>query len=95
MGGDLQKSDTLWLDPEVSSQVRIGEFRLTQDVTVQRVEYVDGLPSLIPLPEIPTAFVIDLNDPKFAIQNKQGHLYSADALVKNKVCVSVSWYSLW
>ncbi|KAJ6529215.1 hypothetical protein B0H19DRAFT_1274259 [Mycena capillaripes] len=40
----LQKSDTAWLDEELSSRVRIGEFQVTAEVTVERVEYLTELP---------------------------------------------------
>ncbi|KAJ6514662.1 hypothetical protein DFH09DRAFT_1373939 [Mycena vulgaris] len=80
---DLHRSDTLWQDPGLSSEVRIGEFRVTQEVTVQRLEYLTALPSIIPIPEIPTGFVIDLHHPKFDIRNKHGKLRTVDALIKN------------
>jgi hypothetical protein len=35
---ELGKSDTVWED-QISSQVRIGEFRVKAEATVQRVEY--------------------------------------------------------
>ncbi|KAJ6592738.1 hypothetical protein B0H19DRAFT_1365112 [Mycena capillaripes] len=79
----LQKSDTAWLDEELTSRVRIGEFQVTAEVTVEHVEYLTELPSLYPIPETPTAFVIDLQDPKFNI-TKNGAMYTVDALIKNK-----------
>ncbi|KAJ6580022.1 hypothetical protein DFH09DRAFT_1444395 [Mycena vulgaris] len=81
---DLQKSDTQWLDPQISSQVRVGPFRVTKNITVNCVEYLTELPSIIPIPEVPTAFVIGLDHPKFAITNNKGKLHSVDALIKNK-----------
>ncbi|KAJ7709264.1 hypothetical protein B0H16DRAFT_1822046 [Mycena metata] len=74
---DLKKSDTLWADREISSTI-------TQEVTVQRIEYVTEIASLYPVPEVSTAFVIDLQDPKYEITNKHGNLYTVDALIKNK-----------
>ncbi|KAJ6475510.1 hypothetical protein C8R45DRAFT_1102787 [Mycena sanguinolenta] len=65
---DLPKSDTL---------------KVTTEVTVDRVEYLTDLPSLYPIAETPTAFVVDLQDPKSHI-TKKGALCSADALIKNK-----------
>ncbi|KAJ6573309.1 hypothetical protein B0H10DRAFT_2199442 [Mycena sp. CBHHK59/15] len=64
--------------------VRIGECRITTNVTVQRVEYLDQIPSIFPIPEIPTAFVVDLQDPKFDLVDNSGKLYTVDALIKNK-----------
>ncbi|KAJ6607624.1 hypothetical protein B0H10DRAFT_2227630 [Mycena sp. CBHHK59/15] len=82
--GGLQDSDTLWLDDGLSSRVRIGEMRVTSNVTVQRVEYVPGLPSAFPIPEIATAFVVDLHDAQYNLTDKHGKLYTVDALIKNK-----------
>ncbi|KAJ6514138.1 hypothetical protein DFH09DRAFT_1374065 [Mycena vulgaris] len=82
--GSLQDSDTLWLDDGLSSRVRVGEMRVTSNVTVQRVEYVPGLPSAFPIPEIATAFVVDLHDAQYNLTDKHGKLYTVDALIKNK-----------
>jgi hypothetical protein len=55
---ELGKSDTAWED-QISSQVRIGDFRVKAVATDQRVEYLTELASLYPIPEIPTAFVFE------------------------------------
>ncbi|KAF7353417.1 hypothetical protein MSAN_01530800 [Mycena sanguinolenta] len=81
---ELPKSDTRWLDDQLSSRVHIGKFKVTAEVTVDRVEYLTELPSLYPIPETPTAFVIDLQDAKFDIMKKKGDLCTPDALIKNK-----------
>ncbi|KAJ7133074.1 hypothetical protein C8R44DRAFT_730272 [Mycena epipterygia] len=59
---DLQKSDTIWQDQQITSQ----------------------LASIYPIPKTVTAFVIDVDDPKFAITDKRGDLYTVNALIKNK-----------
>ncbi|KAJ7823708.1 hypothetical protein B0H14DRAFT_2597735 [Mycena olivaceomarginata] len=64
-----------------SSRVCIGEFQVTAEATVERVEYLTELPPLYPIPETPTAFVIDLQDPKFNI-TKNGTMCTVDALIK-------------
>lgn len=69
--------------------MRIGEFRVTKEVTVERVEYLNELASIYPIPKTATAFLIDVDDPKFAITDKRGDLYTVDALIKNKVRTSV------
>ncbi|KAJ6503975.1 hypothetical protein C8R45DRAFT_575169 [Mycena sanguinolenta] len=79
----LQESDLKWLDRNLSSRVSIGELQVTAELIVQRVEYLTDLPSLYPIPETPTAFVVDLQDPKFNIF-KKGALCTPDALIKNK-----------
>lgn len=90
MHDELQPSDTLWLDNDISSLVRVGEFRVTKEVTVQRVEYLTGFPSLFPVPDTPTAFVIDADDHKFDFKDKHGSLYTVDAAIKNKVLTAIS-----
>ncbi|KAJ6542112.1 hypothetical protein B0H10DRAFT_1970741 [Mycena sp. CBHHK59/15] len=82
-GAGLQKSDTIWQDEQISSFVHIDQFRVTKDVTVQRVEYLSEIPSIWPIPETPTAFVVNLQDPKFEITDNAGNLYTVDALIKS------------
>ncbi|KAJ7738534.1 hypothetical protein DFH07DRAFT_984374 [Mycena maculata] len=82
---DLQKSDTAWLDQGLPSRVRLGPFRVTSNVTVQRVEYLTELASVYPTLETPMTLVVDLCDPKFDIENKDGDWYTMDTLIKNKV----------
>ncbi|KAJ6579311.1 hypothetical protein B0H10DRAFT_1962985 [Mycena sp. CBHHK59/15] len=82
-GAGLQKSDTIWQDEQISSFVHINQFRVTKDVTVQRVEYLSEIPSIWPIPETPTAFVVNLQDPKFEITDNAGNLYTVDTLIKS------------
>jgi hypothetical protein len=63
---DPVESDTLWQD-EITSFVRTGRFSVTRKVKVQRIEYLSELPSVWPIPRVPTAFVIDLSDEKHHI----------------------------
>ncbi|KAJ7838322.1 hypothetical protein B0H14DRAFT_3700283 [Mycena olivaceomarginata] len=82
---DLEVSDTLWADPEILSFVRIGDLRVTTEVTVQRMEYLTEFASLYPIPDVATAFVIYAEDPRFyTIVNKHGLLRTMDAVIKNK-----------
>jgi hypothetical protein len=85
--GGLRKSDTIWLDPHVSSMVRVVNRRLTRDARtyVERIEYLTELPSLMPVPRIRTAFVIDCSDPKFNIYDEHGDLLSVEVLAKGQV----------
>ncbi|KAJ7177631.1 hypothetical protein C8R46DRAFT_1328221 [Mycena filopes] len=80
----LQQSDTRWLDPEISSLARIGAFRVTTDVTVERAEYLAEFPSLYPIFATPTAIIINAQHPKFNIAKKDGGIHSVDAMIKNK-----------
>ncbi|KAK6978061.1 hypothetical protein R3P38DRAFT_3120609 [Favolaschia claudopus] len=83
---DLEPSHTFsQLNPEFASAVWTGHHRVTQELTVKRIEYLEGLPSIFPIPKIPTAFVINLHDPEFDIVDpKTGQFYTPDALIKNK-----------
>ena len=64
-----------------------GELKVTTSLTVDQIEYLTTIPLLWPIPQIPTAFVLDLRDLKFLIFNKKGKLLTPDALIKNKVHV--------
>ncbi|KAJ7489496.1 hypothetical protein FB451DRAFT_1167164 [Mycena latifolia] len=73
---ELQDSNTAWLNHGLSSCVRISPFRVTSNVTLQRVEYLTELASVYPTLRTPTALVVDLHDPKFNIK--------IDTLIKTK-----------
>ncbi|KJA15424.1 hypothetical protein HYPSUDRAFT_80527 [Hypholoma sublateritium FD-334 SS-4] len=77
-------SDTAWEDSEVTSYVIEKTFAVAKGFLVERVEYLNQLPALWPIPEQPTAFILDLRDPKYNLYDKDGDLYRVDALVKNK-----------
>lgn len=78
-------SDTYWPD-NITSFVRIGNFRITQKVKVERIEYLSALPSIFPVFRMPTAIVIDLSDPKFEIVDpKTGNLKTLDSMVRDAV----------
>lgn len=82
-------SDTAWEDSEVTSYVIEKTFEVAKGFLVERVEYLNQLPALWPILEQPTAFILDLRDPKYNLYDKDGDLYRVDALVKNKVSVRV------
>lgn len=88
MESDLQKSDTLWTDPEISSLVRIGTFRVTQEVTVQRMEYLTEFASMYPIPEIPTAIA---QNEKFNFTDKQAACAASTRSSKIKYVFSSSF----
>ncbi|KAK6971931.1 hypothetical protein R3P38DRAFT_3139358 [Favolaschia claudopus] len=83
---DLEPSYTFSeLNPELASSAWIGHHRVTQRITVERIEYLNGLPSIFPIPKTPTAFVINLHDPAFEILDERtGQFYALDALIGNK-----------
>lgn len=79
-------SDTDWHDSDISSTIIKRRTQITSEVGVDHVEYLTEIPSLWPIPCIPTAFVVDLRDEKYNIYDKEGKIFSPDALIKNKVC---------
>ncbi|KAJ6550908.1 hypothetical protein B0H10DRAFT_2447027 [Mycena sp. CBHHK59/15] len=81
---DLEESDTVWQDEGISSHVLIGDYRVTEKVKVGRLEYVSGLPSIYPIHRVPTALIVNLEDPKYNIYDKDGVLHTVDFLIKNK-----------
>ncbi|KAJ6617802.1 hypothetical protein B0H10DRAFT_2434234 [Mycena sp. CBHHK59/15] len=60
----LVESDTAWHD-DTTSFVRIEKFRPTQKVTVEHMEYRDGLAAVYPIHHIRTGIVVDLNDQRY------------------------------
>ncbi|KAJ7235364.1 hypothetical protein C8J57DRAFT_1572122 [Mycena rebaudengoi] len=58
---DLVPSDTIWLDGG-TSHIRIGTFRPTQKLTVERMEYRDGPAAIYPIHRVRTGIVVDLSD---------------------------------
>jgi hypothetical protein len=70
--------------------VRIGSFRITRKVKVERIEYVTGAPSILPIFRTPTAIVIDLSDPDYAIIDpKTGKVWALDGVVRDIVSATV------
>ncbi|KAJ6600110.1 hypothetical protein B0H10DRAFT_2231069 [Mycena sp. CBHHK59/15] len=65
---ELLESDTVWQD-DGTSLVRIGKFKPTQKVTVERMEYREGPASIYPILRIPTGIVIDLSDEKYWLRD--------------------------
>ncbi|KAG6818252.1 hypothetical protein H0H93_006537 [Arthromyces matolae] len=76
-------SSTVWLDPDVQSEISLRRRKLNRQLEVEQVEYVLGLPSYWPIPRVKTAYIVDLVDSKYDHLVK-GQLLSADALIKNK-----------
>ncbi|KAF8986525.1 hypothetical protein BDQ17DRAFT_1548458 [Cyathus striatus] len=58
---------------------------ITKQAKVEVVEYLRGIPTAWPVPECPTAYVLDLTDERYNLQDKVGQQYSADTLIKNKM----------
>lgn len=85
-----QESDTVWTDSNITSH-RIDEvLQVTSGLQVDRVEYLSEIPNVWPVPQVSTAFIVDLRDSKF-LQVRKSSTDSAlaplrpDSLIKNKV----------
>ena len=83
-----QRSQTLWLDDGLISRVSNKPCKVTRQRSVERVEYLNDLPSYWPIPEVYVAYILDLSDPKFDIRDKDGKLLSVDTLICDKASKS-------
>jgi hypothetical protein len=52
---------------------------------IERLEYLSEIPTGFPVPRVPTAFVVDLSDPKFNLLDDDGNLFGVDVLVSGQV----------
>ena len=85
-----QKSDTIWTDSDITSY-RIDEaLQVTLGLQVDRAEYLSEIPNVWPVPQVSTAFIVDLQDSKFfqvwksSTDSALGPL-RPDSLIKSKV----------
>ncbi|KAJ7271831.1 hypothetical protein C8J57DRAFT_1507735 [Mycena rebaudengoi] len=67
-------SATVWHDTDIISMAIHGPAKINRQTKVERVEYLTGLPSYWPVPRIPTAYVVDLRDPKFDYYDGDGEV---------------------
>ena len=81
---DSELPQTLWLDDGLTSRVSNKPCKVTRQRSVERVEYLNDIPSYWPILEDFVAYVLDLSDPKFDIRNKDGDLLPVDTLICDK-----------
>ncbi|KAJ7830499.1 hypothetical protein B0H14DRAFT_3143490 [Mycena olivaceomarginata] len=79
----LRDSDTIWRDPDIKSRVLTGKFRITKILTVDCIEYLNNLPSIWPVSQIPTAYVVDLDTRHGDIDPESGWPNTLDFLIRN------------
>jgi len=82
---EVELPQTLWLDDGLISRVSNKPCKVTRQRTVERIEYLNDLPSYWPIPEVFVAYVLDLSGPKFNIKDKDGNLLPMDMLICDKV----------
>jgi hypothetical protein len=78
---------TDWNDPSMESHV-VYEGKptdVTSHLKVERVELLASVPSLWPVPRVPTAYIVDLRHGNADFQ-ENGKVITIDGLIKNKVC---------
>jgi hypothetical protein len=80
---------TRWLDPNIVSRVVEERTKITTQFIADRVEYISELPPVWPIFRQPTAVVLDISDAKFDIVDKKGKRLRVDALIRDKVSVSL------
>lgn len=79
------QTPSLWLDDGLVSRLSNEPCKVTRQRQVERVEYLNDIPSYWPIPEVYVAYVLDLSDPKFDIKDKDGKLLPVDTLICDKV----------
>jgi hypothetical protein len=86
-GSFIQESQTAWTDSGITSFVIEDDFQVTAELWVKRVEYLSEIPYIFPIPKVPTAFIVDLQDEKFLIPKSESDPMPRrpDALIKSKV----------
>ena len=81
-------SETVWLDSDIASRVSDTPRRLNRQLLVDRVEYLHDIPTYWPVPRVKAAYILDLSDPKFDIEDPNGKLLPIDTLIKDKVSIT-------
>ncbi|KAJ6607632.1 hypothetical protein B0H10DRAFT_2305409 [Mycena sp. CBHHK59/15] len=84
------RSDTVWLDQDVSCDVYIPPepFPVTKGFKVVRIERVHGIPSQFPVPLVPTAYIVDFSSVRDSYKNEDGEMNNLDKILKDKDCHS-------
>ncbi|KAJ6587855.1 hypothetical protein B0H10DRAFT_1961273 [Mycena sp. CBHHK59/15] len=72
--------------------MRIGKFRLTQKISVERMEYRQGPAAIYPIHRIRTGIVVDLSDEKYHFRDPvTKELYSLNTVINNADNDSWDW----
>ncbi|KAG6914401.1 hypothetical protein DXG01_000558 [Tephrocybe rancida] len=86
-------SDTNWNNAKIMSTMIVKEVKVTSMITVQHVKYLTTIPTLWPIPHVPTSFILDLWDEKYEFFDKNDNLMMPDALIKNKAHIGLTTLS--
>ncbi|KAJ7438913.1 hypothetical protein B0H11DRAFT_2356610 [Mycena galericulata] len=89
---ELLESDTVWASDDGTSRMRVGKFRLTQKITVKRIEYRQGPASIYPIHRVQTGIVVDLSEEKYHLRDPvKNELYSLNSVINNADNDSWEW----
>ncbi|KAJ7757397.1 hypothetical protein DFH07DRAFT_958754 [Mycena maculata] len=86
---DLEESDTVWQD-DGKSFLRTGKLRVTQKLTVERVEYRVGPAVIYPIHRTRTAIVVDLANATYRDPGTN-QLYTLNTIIMNADNDSWEW----
>ncbi|KAF7372521.1 hypothetical protein MVEN_00114000 [Mycena venus] len=88
---ELIQSDIVWLD-DGTSLARIGHFRPTRKLAVERMEYRQGPAAIYPILRAPTGIVIDLSDQMYWFRDPTTkELYTLNTIIMNANNDSWDW----
>ncbi|KAJ6572631.1 hypothetical protein B0H10DRAFT_2237462 [Mycena sp. CBHHK59/15] len=88
---ELIESEMVWLDDGMSF-ARIGHFRPTRKLTVERMEYRQGPAAIYPMFHTPTGTVIDLSDQMYLFRDPTTkELYTLNTIIMNADNDSWDW----
>ena len=91
----MNESGMIWTDLDDTLLAVEGAFQVTKELQVDCIEYLTDIPSVWPIPKLPTAFILDLQDDrKYLLHKKLGSINTQtqtlampDFLIKNKVSI--------
>ena len=68
-GSFIEESETAWTDSDITLFVIEGNYQVTAELWVKRVEYLSEILYIFSIPKVATAFIVDPQDEKFLIPN--------------------------
>ncbi|KAJ6551054.1 hypothetical protein DFH09DRAFT_1366554 [Mycena vulgaris] len=72
-------STTVWYDTDIISKIIRGRANINRQTKMEAVEYLDDLPPYLPIPRIPTAYIMDLRAAKFDFYDEDEVLCAHDS----------------
>ncbi|THU82532.1 hypothetical protein K435DRAFT_872218 [Dendrothele bispora CBS 962.96] len=82
MEEEWKDSNTVWLEEGIYSEVLEQRSKVNRVTWVDQVERIHGgIPSNFPIPRVPTAYILDLDDPKYL---RGGEVVDLDQLIQDE-----------